>query len=203
MTLPLLPVLPILQLIPGAEDDSAVTVPTEIVLLLLVLGLIIVMWDLFDRRSKSARKETGLDEKTEVLSVRGGSTLPGKEYYSEELALVSKPDALIKEEGMVIPVDVKPMTDKVRDRHVVAMLLHLKLMEEITGERPPYGILLMGQKRRQVKIKNTEEKQRWLDSLIDEMRSICDGVPAVPAPSVYKCKHCDVRAICTHKAEDK
>jgi CRISPR/Cas system-associated exonuclease Cas4 (RecB family) len=187
------------ELLPAAES-SAVSVPTEIVLLLLVLGLIIFMWDLFERRSKSMQKKTGLDESTEVIFLRGGATLPSKQYYSERLALVSQPDALIKEEGFIIPVDVKPMTNKVRDRHVVAMLLHMKLIEDIEGTRPPYGILLMGPDRRQVKIKNLEDKQRWLDALIDEMRSICDGVPAVPAPSPYKCRNCDVRGICAHSA---
>ncbi len=171
-------------------------------MLLLVLGLIIYLWDLFDRKSKSIRSNTGVAEQSEIISLRGGTHLPSKEYRSEKLGLISKPDALLKEEHSIIPIDVKPMTDKVRDRHVVALLVHMQLIEEKEGKRPPYGILLMGEKRRQVKIKNTEEKQRWLDSLLDEMRAICDGVPAVPAPSKFKCQNCDVHKICQHCFQD-
>jgi CRISPR/Cas system-associated exonuclease Cas4 (RecB family) len=58
----------------------------------------------------------------------------------------------------------------------------------------------MGPEQRSIRIKNTDEKQRWLDSLLDEMRSILDGVPAVPTPAFYKCKRCDVRDICAFSA---
>lgn len=187
------------QIVPGITDTPK-DVPQEIVLLLLILGLIIFMWDLFERRSSSMRKEAGLEEKTELISLRSSTSLPSKEYYSPSLGLTSRPDALIKEDGYLIPVDVKPMTNKVRDRHVIAIFVHMRLIEEVEGKRPPYGILLMGEKRRRVKIKNSEEKQRWLDALLAEMRSISEGVPAVPAPSTYKCRSCDVCGICKHSA---
>jgi CRISPR/Cas system-associated exonuclease Cas4 (RecB family) len=193
----LISIASVAQIFPSIPDAPK-SVPTEIVLLLLILGLIIFMWDLFERRSSSIRKEAGLEEKTELISLRGGTCLPSKECFSPSLGLTSKPDALIKEEGYVIPVDVKPMTNKVRDRHVIALFAHMRLIEETEGKRPPYGILLMGEKRRRVKIKNSEEKQRWLDALLEEMRSICDGVPAVPAPSTYKCRSCDVHGICKY-----
>ncbi len=176
-------------------------VPLEILLLLLLLGLIIFMWDFFERRSRSLKKGSGIAEKTVVVSVRGSTDLPQREFYSATLGLSSKPDAIIKEEGFIIPVDIKPMAKKVRDRHVVAMLVHLKLIEEIEGIRPPYGVIIMGKEKRSVRIKNTEDKQRWVDSLLDEMRSIMDGVPAVPAPAPFKCKNCDVREICTFRVD--
>ena len=116
------------------------------------------------------------------------------------VGLSGRPDALIKDDGAVIPVSIKPMSKKVRDRHVIELIAHLRLVEEDEGVRPPYGILLMGKGARKVKIRNTEEKQRWLESLIDEMNSIIGGVPAVPAPALYKCKHCDVNRICKHSA---
>ena len=171
-------------------------IPSEILYLLLVLGLIIFMWDLFDRRSKSIQKDSGLGEKAEAISVRGSSQLPAKEYQSATLGLASKPQAVIRDEGSVVPVDIYPLAKKVHDRHVVPLFIHMRLMEEIDGVRPPYGLLLMGAEQRRVKIQNSEDKQRWVETLVDEMHSILEGVPAVPSPSKYKCMRCDVRGIC-------
>lgn len=175
-------------------------IPAEILLLILVLGVLIFIWDLFDRRSKGIQEDAGLSTSSEVLAVAGSSYLPGKEYSSKELGLSGKPDALVREDGFIIPVDIKPMTQKVRDRHIVQLLAHLRLIEETEGVRPPYGILIMGKKGRVIHVKNTDDKQRWLQTLIDEMHSIMDGVPAVPAPAPLKCKSCDVRELCKHSA---
>lgn len=184
----------------GKSSRTSVEVPTEILSLLLVLGLIIFMWDLFDRRSTKLRTESGLDDRSETVSVRGSSSLPTKTFTSPSLGLTGRPDALVRENDAIVPVDLHPTATKVRDRHVVALLVHMRLLEEIEGVRPPHGLLILGKEQRQVRIKNTDEKQRWLDTLIDEMLSIAEGVPAVPAPSLYKCKSCDVRKLCAHSA---
>ena len=180
-------------------QTSIKAVPTEISLLILILGVLIFTWDLFERRRSKIQKQAGLEDKTEMISLKGSSYLPAKEYFSARLALLSRPDCLLKEDGFTIPVDIRPMSSKVRDRHVVSLLLHMHLIKEIDELEPPYGILLIGKNHRRVQIKNTAEKQRWLDALIAEIRSIQEGVPAVPAPSRFKCKNCDVRQICTHK----
>lgn len=173
-------------------------IPLEILGLFLVLGILIFVWDLLDRKRRSLRDSTGIGEKTDVIAVRGSSELPGRRYNSEKLLLSSRPDALLEENGFLIPADRKPMTNKVRDRHVIQLLVHCRLVEEIEGTRPPYGVLFMGKSVRAVRIKNTDEKQRWLDSVLAEIRSILGGVPAVPAPSKMKCKYCDVRRYCSH-----
>lgn len=183
---------------PDRPSRQAVEVPAQILSLLLVLGLIIFMWDLFDRRSQKIRRESGLGESTETLSIRGSSSLPTRTYVSPELGLSSRPDALVKEGDQLIPVDLHPTATKVRDRHVISLLVHMRLVEQFEGARPPHGLLLLGKEQRQVRIKNADEKQRWLEALMDEMHSIMEGVPAVPAPSRYKCKSCDVRKLCAH-----
>ncbi len=179
-------------------DSAKQAIPLEILGLFLVLGILIFVWDLLDRKRKSLRDSAGIDEKTDVIAVRGSSEMPGKKYFSPELQLASRPDALLVEEGFIIPADRKPMTNKVRDRHVIQLLVHCRLVEEDEGKRPPYGVLFMGKSVRTVRIKNTDEKQRWLDSVMAEMRSILGGVPAVPAPSKMKCKYCDVRQSCSY-----
>lgn len=178
---------------------SKKSIPAEIAYLLLIVGLLIVLWDFFERHSSKLRSDSGLTKDAEVVAAKDSSEQPVFEGISESLGLSSRPDAVIKEDGTLLPVDIEPMGSKVRDRHVVAMLVHLRVLEEHQGTPPPYGVLLMGKKKRQVRIKNTEEKQRWLDSLLEEMRSIRGGVPAIPAPVYAKCKNCDVNSICEHR----
>lgn len=182
------------------KGDTSFDVPTEILSLLLILGLVIFMWDLFERRSKSLKKTSGLAEKTQTVAVKGSTELPGCEFSSDTLKLRSKPDALLRDDNRLIPVDIHPFANKIRDRHIVQLLVHLRLIEEVEGTRPEHGVLLMGKAQRRVHVKNTPEKQRWLETLIDEMRSIMDGVPAVPSPAPFKCKTCDVRTVCAYSA---
>ncbi len=188
------------RLHPSGHISGEVTVPKELLLLLIILGILIFVWDLFDRVSNKIRKASGIAPKAEIIALKGSNYLPGKRYFSPKLSLSSQPDALLREGNEIIPVDRKPFGNKVRDRHVVQMLMHLRLIEELEGKHPSYGLLLLGPEVRPVKIKNTEQKQRWLDTLLDEMWAIMDGIPAVPAPSFHKCKGCDVRKFCNHSA---
>ena len=179
----------------GGSDQF--NVPTEIAMLMLLLGVVIFLWDLFERRRRKISTETGTKEASEAIAVKGSSTLPAKLYSAESIGLRGKPDAVFRENGQIIPMSIHPLTSKIRDRHVVQMLAYLRLVEEAENIRPDYGVLLMGKGQRRVQLKNAPEKQVWLDTLIDEMRSIMDGVPAIPAPSPPKCRTCDVRDICT------
>jgi len=178
------------------SDQIDRVIPIEILVILIILGVIIFVWDLLMRQSNQLKTSGGLTEKSQLVAVSGSTKIPGRVYSSAELGLSSQPHSLIKEEGFLIPVDVVPSSKKVKDRHVVQMLVHMRLVETIEGKRPPYGILILGKEQRSVRIKNTDEKQSWLDDILGEMRSILGGVPAVAKPSYYKCKGCDVRDYC-------
>lgn len=172
----------------------------EIISLLLILGALIFIWDLFDRHGARAQKATGLDATSQTLGVKGSAHVPSVSYTSSELGLSGVPDAVIREDGFVIPVIKKPLSKKIRDRHVLELMVHLRLVEEHEGKRPPYGFIVIGQENRRVKINNSDDKQRWMSALVDEMHSIIEGVPAVPAPSLQKCRSCDVKNSCQFSA---
>jgi len=178
------------------SDQIDKVIPIEILVILLILGVIIFVWDMLMRQSAQIKTAGGLGEKSELIAVAGSTRIPGRIYSSAKLGLSSQPHSLIKEEGFLIPVDVVPSSKKVKDRHVVQMLVHMRLVESVEGKRPPYGILILGREQRSVRIKNTDEKQSWLDDILGEMRSILGGIPAVAKPSYYKCKGCDVKAFC-------
>ena len=181
-------------------SDTIAVVPNEILILLLITGIAVLIWDIIERRVNGLRKSAGFRRKTEILGIRGSSALPARDYSSEELGLSGRPDALLKEGQYHIPVMVHPMSDKIRDRHIIQLLVNLRLVEEEQGVRPPVGILIMGPEQRPVRVKNTTQKQQWLEAIRKEMYSILQGIPAVPAPQFYKCRNCDVRANCKHSA---
>lgn len=181
--------------------SRVVPVPTEILLLLLVLGVLIFIWDLLERTGKKINRQSGLTENTNLVAIKGSEFLPSEEYYSEILGLRGRPDALVQDKRFLLPVIFIPKGKKIRDRHVAELLVLLRLVEEHTGTAPPYGIALLSATKRQVRVRNSDEKQRWLDTLFDEMRAIhSKQAPSVPAPAVYKCKNCDVRKLCNFSA---
>ena len=73
----------------------------------------------------------------------------------------------------------------------------MRLIEEFEGKKPPYGYLILGKNCRTFKIENSPERQAWLQKMLDEMRSIVEGAPAIPAPHPKKCKRCDVKESCS------
>lgn len=187
---------------PGPRGGIVATVPDELALLMLVLGTVIFLWDLFERRSAALRKDLGLTKESEMVTgTKSSEGVDEHDLHSDSQNLSSRPNAVLREDGFLIPVDIHPTTDKVRDRHVVAMLLHLAILEEREGKASPYGVLIMGKAQRRTQIRNTPEKQRWLWTLIDEIRSIIGGVPAVPAPALYKCRNCRVKQFCAFNAD--
>jgi len=165
----------------------------------MVLGLLIFLWDFFDRKYSKLVEESDSDLSLDILALKGNEKFPTRHFESKELGLRGTPDALVKEGKFTIPVDLVPLSSKVQDRHVIKILTYLRLLEEETGTKSPHGILLMGKKRRVVKVKNTPEKQRWLETLVEEMHSILDGVPSVPRPTEKKCRNCDVKKVCEHR----
>ena len=179
---------------------SPIHVPAELLALMLLVYLIIILWDLFEKKRTRIQEDTGLSSKATMVALQGSNILPSKTFISEELGLSSTPDGLLQENGFLIPIDIKPLSKKIQDRHVTEMMVHLRLIEENTGKVPPYGILLMGPEKRRVEIKNLPDKQRHLETIIDEMHSILNGVPAIPKPTYYKCKNCEVNNICKHSA---
>ena len=182
----------------GENFYSIKQVPLEIFLVLIILGVIIVFWDIFYRRSKKIQERSGLSEKAVVLKSKSNGQGENLEYSSRELGLSSRPHAIVQEDGEFIPTDIQPFGKKVQDRHVIKLVVHMRLMEASSGARPPYGLLVLGKSKRRVKIENTEEKQKWLDEVAQEMRDIIGGKEAIASPSFYKCKNCEVREACEH-----
>lgn len=171
---------------------------SEIVLLaiLVVIGAIVV--DALSGFAKEEGLKAGATSPRDAVGIEGSKTLPAKQYISDIQGLAGRPDAIIKENGYYIPVERKPLAKKLHDRYVAQLLVYMRLIEEFEGKRPPYGYLILGAKCRRVKIENTDARQQWLQSHIDQMRGILAGAAAIPAPHPRKCNRCDVRLSCSY-----
>ena len=191
---------------PSFADETdilsrVIPIPTELLLLLLMLGVLIFIWDLLERTGKKISRQSGVPENSNIVAIKGSEFLPSEEYHSEALGLRGRADALVKDKRFLIPVLFIPKGKKIRDRHVAELLVLLRLVAEHSDAPLPYGIALLSATKRQVRVRNTAEKQRWLDTVLDEMRAIgSKQAPAVPAPAIYKCKNCDVRTFCKFSA---
>lgn len=171
-------------------------IPNEIMLLLTFLGISIFIWDLLERKSSLIAKSFGLNKKENFVELKDSN---GKNDISSNLIrLHGSYDTLIEEKKLIVPAKTHPLIKKIRDRHVIEIIALTMLLEEKIKNKVPYGILIIGEEKRKVKINSTEEKRNWVISIIKEMDSIQNGTPAIALPSKFKCKNCDVLNHCKY-----
>lgn len=184
--------------------DIAAT-DSQIVLLAVLLVATVIVLDAISALAKRKRKETGIEKKEPDLkaSIVGLKSLPVRDYISDMQKLSGRPDALISEDGYIIPIERKPLSNKIRDRYVAQLLVYMRLVEEFEGKKPPYGYLILGTNCRKVRISNSAQRQAWLQKYLDEMHAILnEEAQAVPAPHPIKCRKCAVRQSCHHSAAE-
>jgi len=94
---------------------------------------------------------------------------PGETMYSKTLNLVGKPDYLIQDKKIIIPVEVK--TGKTPrspyPNHTMQLMAYCLLVEENFGIRPPGGILKYPEK--EFKIAFTKEAENSVRELAKEI----------------------------------
>jgi CRISPR-associated protein Cas4 len=169
--------------------------------LLVLLSLCAWLMGVFKREARRRHTDSGFSQSEVALAIDGGVLLPEREYVSTRQGLAGKPDAIVQEDGLVVPVERKPLAKKLRDRYVAQLLVYMRLVEEFEGVRPPHGYLLLGPTCRRIKIPNSDAKQQWVSSMLSQMRKVLDGGPARPNPHPKKCARCDVRDYCHARAD--
>lgn len=181
--------------------DVAAT-DTSIVLLAILLVTAVIVLDAVSKFAQEKRRHAGFDDASRRAEVRDRNSLPVRRYISDMQRLSGTPDALISENGHIIPVERKPFAKKIRDRYVAQLLVYMRLVEEFEGKKPPYGYLVLGPSCRKVKIDNSPERQAWLQKIIDEMQAVLQKqTEVVAAPEPRKCTKCSVRLSCSYVAQ--
>lgn len=120
-----------------------------------------------------------------------------KVFFSQQYGLAGKPDALIKEDGMLIPVEIKGMAapETPYHGHVMQLTAYCLLIEEANKIPPAYGILSYRDK--EFKIPYTINRKESLLRLMDTIRmdDAEDFIPPVSKTS-RKCTHCGYNSYC-------
>ena len=170
---------------------------SQLILFAILIVSALIVLDAISKVASLRRKQAGIKFEQIKSALPGRNWLPARDFVSTKLSLAGKPDGLLLENGFTVPVEFKPMGKKVRDRYIIQMLVYLRLIEEFTGKRPPYGYLILGPKGKQIKIYNSEKKQIEIDNYLSQMRAIADEkASAIGDATEYKCQSCKVNSQC-------
>ena len=93
--------------------------------------------------SRFIKSASGMPEGRIVYADPGLWGKPEKPFYDSALGLTGKPDYLIKQGGMIVPVEVKSMwaPREPYDSHVLQLGAYCLLAERHFGQRPDHGLL--------------------------------------------------------------
>ncbi len=158
-----------------------------------VLAAVLAWW--WDRR---LRAQTGLPfEARVVYSDTGAWERVERPLFSQRYMLTGKPDYMVQESGVRIPIEVKPnrVADEPRLSDTMQLAAYGLLMEETSGALPPYGLL----KYRDAvfRVEFTEALRAQLIQVLDEMRQ--DFYASEVARShddARRCRACGYREAC-------
>jgi CRISPR-associated exonuclease Cas4 len=164
-------------------------------LIFLLVFAAIVIDSLFDFIQR-ARRETGITRKMVVQSVDGGSFVSGRELFAPSLGLIGRPDAIVRENGVLIPLERKMSGAKLRDKDIAQLLIYCRLLEEIEGVRPSHGYLITGPNAKRIRVENSDERREWVEDILKDMRRSLSSGNFTATPSKRKCDGCSVRDRC-------
>lgn len=172
--------------------------PTAILLLALSLALLLLAWWLASR-ARRAEQRSGLPKGRLVYADTAHWSAVAQPYFSRRHRLTGKPDYLVETPHGLVPVEVKntaaPPGAEAYDSHIMQLAAYCLLVEESTGQPPPYG--LIHYRDATIRIDYTPALRDALLALLDAMRR------HLSAPDVKRshadparCQACGVRHAC-------
>ena len=146
------------------------------------------------------REESGLPQGRIIYSDPSIWGKVEKPFFDVETQLTGKPDYLIQQGDVQIPVEVKSgyAPTEPYASHVFQLLAYCLLVERATGQRPPYGIVKY--RNRSFAIDYTTEQELALLDLLDEMRlTERKGEADRSHQEAARCARCGFRSVCDQK----
>lgn len=165
-------------------------------MLYFILFLFIIALVFFWQSSRQ-RREAGLPGGRVIYTDTGGWGEVERPLYYPPLKLAGKPDYLLRQNGIVIPVEVKSgrAPQSPYDSHIFQLASYCLLVEKTYGKRPPYGIIHYND--RDFAIDYTPELEFALMDLLADMRrdEIKDNVDRSHEQAA-RCSRCGFRDLC-------
>ena len=161
-------------------------------ILLLFLLAVLFFW-----QSDRQRKAAGLPGGRVIYSdTRGWGKLEKPLFYAA-LELTGKPDYLVEQNGVLIPVEVKSgrAPEAPYDSHIFQLASYCLLVDKTHGKRPPYGIIHY--ENRDFAVDYTPELETALLELLADMKED-DFKKSVPRSheQASRCARCGFRNVC-------
>lgn len=127
---------------------------------------------------------------------------PGRLLYSQRLKVMGKPDVLIQQKNMIIPVEVKTgkTPRKPYQTHIMQLVTYCHLVEVNYHLRPAYGIIRYPEK--EFKIYYIEALEQELMRIVGEMH-VKKGWEEIHRNHNQrgKCAACGFREVCTERLD--
>jgi len=162
-----------------------------------VILILFLLASIFFWRSGRQRREAGLPGGRVIYTDTGGWGAVERPLYYPPLKLTGKPDYLIRQNKVIIPVEVKSgrAPESPYDSHIFQLASYCLLVEKTYGNRPPYGIIHYSD--RDFAVDYTPELEFSLMELLADMRrdEIKDDVDR-SHEQVPRCVRCGFRNIC-------
>ncbi len=147
------------------------------------------------------RKAAGLPEGRVIAADMGRWKRPEKPLYDAETGLTGRPDYLVEQRGVLIPVEVKSAwaPAEPREGHLFQLAAYCLLVERSSGKRPPYGILHY--RNRTFAIEYTPGLEAELRALLDEMHEAQQrrGEAHRSHEEPSRCARCGYKGVCEEK----
>jgi CRISPR-associated exonuclease Cas4 len=162
--------------------------------LFLVLGFILL------RQSARRQHESGLPLGRVIYTDTDRWTSTEKPLFDPLLQLTGKPDYLVEQRGVIIPVEVKSSQSPAipHPGHVFQLASYCLLVERSYGKRPPYGLLRYA--NRTLQIDYTQELEAELLDMLAEMRAHeRSGELDRSHNDLARCNRCGYRSICDQR----
>jgi CRISPR-associated exonuclease Cas4 len=175
-----------------APPPGAPSFPLLLALLLLALAL--GAYVSLGRWSRGRRRELGLAEGTVVAA--DDSRLGSPTLRSERLGLVGRCDHLVRVGRAYVPVEQKPRARRLHPSHVLQVGALCLLVEDVSGVRPPYGVVVLAGGVRE-RVPFTAALERDVRATMAEMRRVlATGEAPGPRWVAPTCRACGYRPVC-------
>jgi CRISPR-associated exonuclease Cas4 len=165
-------------------------------LIFIVIGLLL-LW-----QSNRQRVQAGLPGGRVIYSDTGSWAKLEKPLVAEDIGLVGKPDYLVQNGAVIIPVEVKSGRPPAApyDSHIFQLAAYCLLVHRHFGKRPPYGILHYS--GRDFAIDYTAQLESALLDRLAEIRRD-EGRRDVPRShdEAARCRKCGFRKVCDQRLE--
>ena len=120
--------------------------------------------------------------------------------YDPQSGLTGKPDYLVEQDGVSIPVEVKSgwAPDAPHEGHIYQLAAYCLLVQRLKGQRPPYG--LIAYRNRTFAIDYTPELEQRLLELVEGLRRH-ERKAEVPRShqDPARCARCGYRSMCDQR----